>query len=141
MASTHLSIRIDKSTLERLDAEIERIGKTRSEVAKTLIEEGLRMQDHPGIMFRSGPAGRRAGLIGGPDIWEIATAVIGLKRDGCFSPERVAELASLSQERVSVALRYYAEYQAEIDESIRRRDESSERRRAAWLREQALIKS
>ena len=97
------------------------------------------MEAHPGIMFRSGPAGRRAGLIGGPDIWEIATAVIGLKRDGVFSPERVAELASISLERVSVALRYYAEYQDEIDEEVRRRDESSERRRAAWLREQALI--
>lgn len=139
MASTHLSVRVDESILERLDAEIMRIGRTRSEVAKTLIEEGLRMEAHPGIMFRSGPAGRRAGLIGGPDIWEIATAVIGLKRDGVFSPERVAELASISLERVSVALRYYAEYQDEIDEEVRRRDESSERRRAAWLREQALI--
>ncbi|MDQ3548806.1 MAG: hypothetical protein M3439_08295, partial [Chloroflexota bacterium] len=74
-------------------------------------------------------------------IWEIATAVIGLKRDGCFAVDRVAELASLSPERVIVALRYYAEYQDEIDTSIRRRDESSERRRAAWLREQALIQS
>ena len=141
MASTHLSLRIDQETLERLDAEIERIGRTRSEVAKTLIEEGLRMEAHPGIMFRSGPAGRRAGLIGGPDIWEIATAVIGLKRDACFSPERVAELASISSEKVGVALRYYAEYQHEIDDEIRRRDASSERRRAARQREQALIEA
>lgn len=27
------------------------------------------MDEHPGIVFRSGPAGRRAGLAGGPDIW------------------------------------------------------------------------
>ncbi|MGH2930680.1 MAG: hypothetical protein ACRDL8_20925, partial [Solirubrobacteraceae bacterium] len=28
--------------------------------------------EHPLITFRDGPTGRRAGLIGGPDVWEVA---------------------------------------------------------------------
>lgn len=31
--------------------------------------------EHPGIVFRPGPMGRRAGLIGGPDVWEAVRAV------------------------------------------------------------------
>ena len=60
---------------------------------------------------------------------------------GTFTPERLAEIATMTPHQVSVALRYYAEYQVEIDADVRRRDESAERRRAAWLREQALIRS
>lgn len=31
--------------------------------------------EHPGIVFRPGPTGRRAGLAGGPDVWEVVRAV------------------------------------------------------------------
>ncbi|RIK35567.1 MAG: hypothetical protein DCC58_20330, partial [Chloroflexi bacterium] len=47
-------------------------GTTRSHLARKLLDEGLRMQAHPGVVFRSRPAGRRAGLALGPDIWEVA---------------------------------------------------------------------
>jgi hypothetical protein len=29
------------------------------------------MSDHPGVIFKDGPSGRRAALGYGPDIWEI----------------------------------------------------------------------
>ena len=29
------------------------------------------MDDHPGIVFRDGPTGRRAGLAAGPAVWEV----------------------------------------------------------------------
>jgi hypothetical protein len=32
--------------------------------ARTLIDEGLRRERHPGIVFREGPAGRRAAIEG-----------------------------------------------------------------------------
>ncbi len=35
------------------------------------------MAEHPGVVFRDGPTGRRAGLAAGPDVWEI----IALPRD------------------------------------------------------------
>ena len=67
MASRHLSVRLPEDALDHLDAESRRSGASRSELAKTLIEEGLRMREHPGVVFRPGPAGRRAALADGPD--------------------------------------------------------------------------
>ena len=40
-----------------------------SSIGERQIDEGLRMEAHPGIVFRNGPSGRRAGLAAGPDVW------------------------------------------------------------------------
>jgi hypothetical protein len=44
-------------------------------VAARLVDEGLRMDEHPSVAFREGPIGRRATLVGGPDVWEVIRAV------------------------------------------------------------------
>ena len=110
--SRHLSIRVDEDVLARLDAESRRIGRSRSWLAKQLLDEGLRMERHPGIVFRSGPAGRRAGLMGGPDVWEVIGAAVGDEK----TRENIAERTGLAPEQVGVALRYYAECTDEIDD-------------------------
>ncbi len=33
------------------------------------------MTEHPGVVFRPGPTGRRAALVGGPDVWEVIRAI------------------------------------------------------------------
>jgi len=38
-------------------------------LAQRLIDEGLRMADHPGVIFKDGPSGRRAALAYGPDVY------------------------------------------------------------------------
>lgn len=141
MSTSDLLLHLDDSTVERLYAESQREGRTSSELAEIAIEEWLRMQAHPGIVFRSGPAGRRAGLAGGPDIWEFARVVQAVEGTEDETLERIAEFTSLRPYQAGIALRYYKEYRDEIDESIRRRIESSERRRAAWLQEQAQLQS
>jgi hypothetical protein len=40
-------------------------------LAEEMIDEGLRLRKHPLVTFRDGPSGRRAALVGGPDIWEL----------------------------------------------------------------------
>ncbi len=30
-----------------------------------------RMADHPGVIFKDGPTGRRSALAYGPDVWEV----------------------------------------------------------------------
>lgn len=40
-------------------------------MANVFVDEALRSEEHPGIIFRAGPTGRRAGLAGGPDVWEV----------------------------------------------------------------------
>lgn len=82
MSTRYLSLRVGGETFERLEAESRRAGKTRSEFVRTLLEEGLRMEAHPGIVFRSGPAGRRPGLAGGPDVWEVVRVSRGVGARG-----------------------------------------------------------
>lgn len=139
MPSRHLTLRLEPDTFERLDAQSRRAGQPRSELARTLLEEGLRMQAHPGIVFRSGPAGRRPGLAGGPDVWEVARVLRGVGAKGDDAVVRTAELTGLSPAQVRAALRYYAEYPREIDDWLRRVDEEADQAEAAWRREQDLL--
>ncbi len=70
------SLRFDPAVTERLAAYVARHpGLSRASVAARYVDEGLRMDEHPGIVFRDGPAGRRASVIGGPDVWEVVTAL------------------------------------------------------------------
>ena len=140
MASRHFSIRLEAEAFERLEAESRRTGRPRSEVAKSVLDEGLRMRQHPGVVFRPGPAGRRPGLADGPDIWEVARVLRGVaQRTGDVVAE-TAELTGLHRTQVEVALRYYAEYRDEIDDWIARLDDEANRAEAAWLREQELLR-
>ena len=68
----HRSFRFPEGTLKRLDARAKQIRETRTALAERYVDEGLRMDDHPGIAFADGPAGRRAVLSGsGLDAWEV----------------------------------------------------------------------
>jgi hypothetical protein len=139
MASRHLSLRLEPKTLALLDIESRRDGQTRSQFARTVLEEGLRMRQHPGVVFRSGPVGRRPGLADGPDIWEVAQVLRDVKeRCGDVIRESV-DLTGLTEQQIRIALRYYTDYQDEIDEWIRLNDEEAELAEAAWRREQAFL--
>ena len=138
MASKHLTIRMDPDSFDRLDRESRRQRVTRSELARTLLEEGLRMEAHPGIVFRDGPAGRRPGLRNGADVWEVV---------GAFPPDKVTEAGiahvvktmALGEWQVRDAMRYYFEFQDEIDAWMRMVEEEAERAKAIWLREQRAV--
>jgi hypothetical protein len=72
------------------------------------------MEAHPGVVFRPGPAGRRPGLMGGPDIWEVAR-VLREQPSGERGLVRTAELTGLALHQLRVVARYYREFQDEID--------------------------
>src|SRR5690606_31897403 len=118
-------LRMDPKTLDRLDRESRRLRIPRSELARTLLEEGLRMQAHPGIIFRPGPAGRRPGLRNGADVWEVIRAFPEGKMNEEGIPH-VMKMMALDDRQVRAALRYYMEFQEEIDDWIRRVDEEAE---------------
>lgn len=136
MASEHVSVRMPRELIDELDAASERAGVSRSEMLKTLVEEGIRMQKHPGIVFRNGPTGRRAGLADGPDVWEVVTALRGSASDESIA--QVAASTSVNEHQIRRALRYYGEFRAEINERIRRNDEAADRVYADSLHQQAL---
>ena len=66
-----MSTRYPNETLQRLERRARGEGHSRSALIQRYVAEGLEMDEHPGIVFRAGPAGRRPGLIGGPDVWEV----------------------------------------------------------------------
>jgi hypothetical protein len=139
MASRHLTLRLNADTLDKLDAESRRAGQTRSELARTLLEEGLRMEAHPGIVFRPGPAGRRPGLASGPDVWEIARVFRDARDRGEDIIEEAAELTGLTPDQIRTAIRYYVAYPEEIDSWISRVDAEAEEAEAVWRREQEYL--
>ena len=60
-------IRFDSHVSDRLTAYVaSHPGWSGSSAANRFVDEALRMEDHPGVIFRDGLTGRRAVLIGGP---------------------------------------------------------------------------
>lgn len=128
------SIRMSTQTLARLDLGAKRCGEAKARTAERLIDEGLRMEDHPGVVFRDGPAGRRAALAGGPDVWEIIETVKGTGLTGDQAIAATAEWGALTHAQVHAAVRYYADFRDEIDERIAFNSREADRQRAAWVR-------
>jgi hypothetical protein len=133
------SARLNASIMDRLERRVARAGLNKSRLAERYIDEGLRMEDHPGIVFRDGPAGRRAALSGGPDIWEVIATVRASGLDGENALAATAEWGSLSLSQVRAAVRYYAEYPQEIDERITRNLEEADAAEQQWRREQQAL--
>lgn len=97
------------------------------------------MEGHPGIVFRDGPAGRRAALAAGPDVWELVRFLRGLRSRGERAAREAARLLNLTHGQVETAVRYYADYPEEIDERIRLDADEAKRAEAAWRRRQAAL--
>lgn len=138
MPSRHLSLRLEEDAYERLDSQSRQTGQTRSHLARTLLDEGLRMAAHPGVVFRPGPAGRRPGLASGPDVWEVAQVFRQVDGQGEELVQKTAPLTGLSPEQVRVALRYYVKYKNDIDTWIDRVNEEAAQAEASWRREQGF---
>ena len=130
-------MRMTESLAWELEAESRRTGEPKSRLAQRLIEEGLRMQAHPGIIFRDGPAGRRPAVLGGPDVWEIIRIATNTGTTGEAAVEAIVEHMDLTPDQARAAVSYYAAYPDEIDAWTRSNDELAERMEAAWRREQA----
>ena len=133
------SARFNATILDRLERRGVRAGLNKSRLAERYIDEGLRMEDHPGVLFRDGPAGRRAALSGGPDVWEVIAAVRASGFDDENALASAAEWGSLSLAQVRAAVHYYAEYPQEIDERIARNVEEADAAEQQWRREQHAL--
>jgi uncharacterized protein (DUF433 family) len=132
----HRSFRFSESTLRRLDQRAHEIRETRTGLAERYVEEGLRTDEHPGIGFVDGPAGRRAVLVGaGLDVWEVVDTV----KQNRGSLDAAARYLEVSNGTVRTAIRYYAAFPDEIDELLARRDAIAEREHAAAEAERAIL--
>jgi hypothetical protein len=130
--SVNVSVRLDRRLADRLRMRARAAGETLSDRLRRYAEEGTRRDEHPLITFRDGPTGRRAGLIGGPDVWEVALWVDELA--GEADPAAVAAAESgQARAHVDAALRYRAAYPDEIAARIElHRSETAAAGETSW---------
>jgi hypothetical protein len=115
--SVNVSVRLDDRLAERLRLRARAAGESLSDRLRRYAEEGARRDEHPMITFRDGPTGRRAGLIGGPDAWEIALWIDDLAPAADAASELAAD-GAVSRPQIDAALAYRAAYPDEIQARI-----------------------
>jgi hypothetical protein len=138
--STPLSIRFDEDVLERLRRRARAVpGLTPSGLAQRLVDEGLRMAEHPGIVFKDGPGGRRAALVSGPDVWEVVLYLREVDERGDAALDAAAETFDLPHARLRAALHYHAAHADEIDAEVDQAVAESSLAESAWEAERRLL--
>src|SRR2546428_6538771 len=115
----YLPARIDPAALRRLDRYAKRLGKPRSNLVERYVEEGLRMDEHAGIVFVEGPAGRRPALRRGPDVWEVVNTLHA--NDGDLGD--TADVLNLPESEIRFALGYFAGHKSENVDLINAKDD------------------
>jgi hypothetical protein len=133
------AIRIESGTLRALRARSSQSGEPIVRLAQRYINEGMRLDRHPGIFFRDGPAGRRAVVIGGPDVWEVIAAARSAPERGEELVRVLAERIGVPVEKIRIAVRYYAEYSDEVDRFIAANEEEAEQLERALENERRLL--
>jgi hypothetical protein len=129
MSAQPISIRLPEQTVDRLADRADRSHMPSRTLAQRYVEEGLRMDEHPLICFADGPAGRRARLIGGPDVWEA----IAVAQDNGGDLAEAAAYLEIPLGRLQAAAAYYAAHPQEIDEQIQRNRREADDAHAAFL--------
>jgi hypothetical protein len=132
-------IRIESETLDALRERSAQTGEPIVRLAQRYIDEGLRLERHPGIVFRDGPAGRRAVVVGGPDVWEVIAAARSAPERGDRLVDALTQRIGVPKDRVRAAVRYYAEHPDEIDRWIERVEDEAERHERVLERERSLL--
>jgi uncharacterized protein (DUF433 family) len=135
-----LDARINTRVPQRVKDDLTAVSRRRrleeSELARTLLDEALRREKHPGIVFRTTPTGREAAIEGRRlYVWQIIETVRASQGD----EQQAADSLGLRPEQVRNAVDYYAEYDAEIDRLIVLTYEDADRaRQLSERRQQAL---
>jgi hypothetical protein len=138
-------VRFDPAVAERLSSFVAaNPGMSLSSAANRLVDEALRMSEHPGIVFRPGPTGRRAGLVVGPDVWEVIRAVKSARAHEPDLPEDdlltlVADNTGVPIRLIRVAVRYWASYPSDTDAEIIAAQAAEGAAEDAWQRERDLL--
>lgn len=133
------AIRIESETLRSLRERSEQSGEPIVRLAQRYIDEGMRLDRHPGIVFRDGPSGRRAVVVGGPDAWEVVAAARSAPERGEELIDALADRIGVPRERIRIAIQYYAEYPEDVDRFIAQVEEEADRLERTLERERNLL--
>ncbi len=123
--------------MELLDDRARELEESRNSLAERLLDEGLRTERHPLIVFRQGASGlRRPALVGTRlYVWQIIDTV----RESRNSIAGGAEYLALPEHHVRAAVDYYAEFTEEVDRHRTEQREFEQRERERWERSQRVL--
>jgi len=137
--ATSTSYRLAPELKGRLARQAAAERTTETALVSRLLEQGLSALAHPGIVYRPGPSGWRAGIAGGPDVDEVVRAI----RSGGASGDKavLATAASLGIDArlVRLAIDYAAEHLDEIEARLRENEEAAERVRKLTVARSAVL--
>ena len=135
------SFRLPEELLERLEDDARTSGASVTSLVAMLLDEGLKTRHYPGIVYRDGAMGRRAGIVGGPDVWEVVRDLRHGRGRGMARLAAVAQELGLPAARVQLAADFYATFPDEIDAMIEIDDATARRVRALVERRERLLTS
>lgn len=121
------SYRLNSELKERLATQAAAENTTATALVSRLLEQGLAAIEHPGIVYRSGPSGWRAGLAGGPDIDEVVRAIRSVGATGDKAVSKAAGSLGIDVRLVRIAIDYAAEHLEEIELRLRENEEAADR--------------
>lgn len=132
-----ITTRVPHRVREALEAAARERRTNPLSLARTLLDEGLRRETHPNVVFREGAAGRRASIEGRRlDVWQVMETVWA--SDGDIG--EAAAYLGLRPDQVQAAVAYYADFSDEIDEWIERNRLEAERLEERFRREQSVLR-
>src|SRR3989442_9656986 len=131
-----VSFRFSPRTIERLKRRSDEVGSPQAALAERYIDEGMRVDEHPGIYFREGGSGRRPAVLG---MCLDVAQIIETLRQNENSIEETADYLDIPAAQVETAVRYYAAYKDEVDEWIEQSRANAERERDLWRRQQDAL--
>jgi uncharacterized protein (DUF433 family) len=107
------SFRLSPKTLDLLGQRAAETSESRNALAERLLDEGLHIDRHPLIRFRTGASGvRRPALVGTRlDVWQVVDTVRGEGGDVAAA----ARYLDVSEPLVRAAVDYYADFTADVD--------------------------
>lgn len=141
MAARATSYRLDPEVKAQLERQAAAEGISERALLERLVREGLDTLHHPGVVYREGPSGRRAGLAVGPDIWEVASA---LRYTKGRAEQRIADLAEqfeLHPRHIRTAIDFAAAHREQIDADIALNDAAIDEAQAQAKRRADLMAS
>ena len=122
--TTPFSLRMDDDTREDLVKHAERFELSPSKLVNRYVREGLRMDKHPVIAFKTTPHGRRAVVASRPGLQVVD--IVGTWQGERQDVAATARYLHMSEDDVRAVLGYYAEYKKEIDQDLKDHLEAQE---------------
>jgi hypothetical protein len=112
------SLRMDEDAHDELITHAKRLEINASKLVNRYVKEGLRMDKHPAIGFKTTLQGRRAAVLAArPGIQVID--VLGTFKAESQDAGKTARYLHISEDEVQAVLRYYAEYRDELDRDLK----------------------